>query len=393
MSATVLLLDDGELESVRLLLEELGADFSRVHSRDAARSSILPSQLVIASARIAHALRLERALAPAPDRAVWFAFVTGDSKTQRTLLQKAGFDFLIREPVHPAALRVLLQRALFRGSDTRRVPRVACGHPVRYRVGFWPKAAMLVDLSPRGCRLLTAVRIPEKSALAITISAELAGGKKLKLKGHAVRVSPADREGGAVAEFSVGVRFGELDSMQVKQLRSVLAERVIGPASLGSAVPGSPTAARPAVGAAAPVPAAAAPASPQPRLPKKRVNRRARFQKQITAVGGGDSYMIMCRDLSVGGMRIEPVDSLSVGDKIALGIQISAREEPILVDAEVMRDDGENGLALRFDWIAPDSKRRVERLLETLPSIEPLQEDARRQGTILAQRLKRSPRE
>ena len=64
-------------------------------------------------------------------RATWIAFVTGDSKTgSATQLQKAGFDFLIREPVHPTALRVLVQRALFRGRNTRRAPRVACGHRV-----------------------------------------------------------------------------------------------------------------------------------------------------------------------------------------------------------------------------------------------------------------------
>jgi PilZ domain-containing protein len=386
--APVLLLDDGELESVRLLLEDLGASYARVHSRDFGNASAAPTQLLIATARVAHALRIERTLVPSPNRAAWFAFVSGDSKTQRTLLQKAGFDFLIREPVHPAALRVLFQRALFRGADTRRAPRVACGHPVRFRTGLFAKKALLVDLSPRGCRLLTANPPKEKSALTIEIPRELAGGKRLRLKGHVVRVSPADREGGIAAELSVGVRFAELDSARAKQLRAVLAERVIGPASLGSAVP--------VVGTAPPTPklvadaAVAAPAA-KPSV-KRRRNRRARFDRQVTAVEGGDSYMILCRDISVGGMRIERVEDLAVGAKLALAIQISAREEPAVVEAEVVRDDGDHGMALHFDWVAPEAKRRIERLLATLPAIEPLQEDARRQGTILAQRLTKSPR-
>ena len=107
---------------------------------------------------------------------------------------------------------------------------------------------------------------------------------------------------------------------------------------------------------------------------------------------GEDSYMILSRDISIGGMRIEPVEGLEVGAKLGLAIQISAREEPVMVEAAVVRNDGEAGLALRFDWIGDDSKRRVERLLTTLPSIEPLQDLARQQGTILAQRLGRSPR-
>jgi len=254
---------------------------------------------------------------------------------------------------------------------------------------------MLVDLSPRGCRLLTAHPLAEKTALTIEIPRELAGGKRLRLKGHAVRVSPADREGGVRAELSVGIRFAEVDSSQLKLLRAVLAERVIGPASLGAAIAHSPSLPRPAQGAEpAASAAAAAPQRPAASAPprRRRKNRRARFRRQIRAVEGGDSYMILCRDISVGGMRIEPTEELAVGAKLALAIQISAREEPVMVEAAVVRDDGEAGLALRFDWIGEDSKRRVERLLQTLPSIEPLQEDARSQGTILAQRLPKSPR-
>ena len=143
----------------------------RDHRRDQCTPRTLPqpARLLIATARAAHALRIERTLTPSPNRATWMAFVSGDSKTQRNALQKAGFDFLIREPVHPTALRVLFQRALFRGSNTRRAQRVACGHPVRYRTGFWPRNGTLIDLSPRGCRLLVDKAIAEKAELRITI--------------------------------------------------------------------------------------------------------------------------------------------------------------------------------------------------------------------------------
>src|SRR5262245_24799354 len=205
--SAVLVIDDGELESVRQLLDELGAEAAHVRASQAGAVSNV-SRLLITTARIAHSLRLERTMIPSPNRPTWIAFVSGDSKTQRTLLQKAGFDFLIREPVHPAALRVLLQRALFRGNDTRRAPRVAFGCHVKYRTGLWRRRAMLVDLSPRGCRLLMSGSLKTKSAIHIQVPADLAGGKSLSLSGHVVRVSPADREGGIAAEHSVGVRFG-----------------------------------------------------------------------------------------------------------------------------------------------------------------------------------------
>jgi c-di-GMP-binding flagellar brake protein YcgR len=345
---------------------------------------------------VAHALRLQRTLVPTPNRPTWIAFVVGDSKTQRTMLQKAGFDFVVREPVHPAALRVLLQRALFRGTDSRRAPRVAFGCPVKYRTGFWKKPATLVDLSPRGCRLLVRTRLPERVALRIELPREIAGGRALVLSGHAVRVSPAQREGGVSQEFSVGVRFAALGARAQTRLRNVLAERVIGPAALAVAVPFTPAEARPTEPKAEKTPGPAkTEAKPTPGSvapPRKRRTARARYRKQVTALAGDDSFMILCLDISVGGMKIERIEGLAVGTKINLAIQLNPPREPVLVEATVLRDDGENGLALQFDWLSPDSRRQLERLLATLPSIEGLHEEAKRVGTVLATRLKRSPR-
>jgi hypothetical protein len=380
----VLLIDDGELVSVRQLLEELGADFETLASKDA-RSFNQPTRLLVVTARAAHALRIERTLTPAPNRAAWMAFVSGDSKTQRLALQKAGFDFLIREPVHPTALRVLFHRALFRGSDTRKAPRVACGCVVRYRTGLWPRSAILVDLSPRGCRLLVDQPIAEKAALRITIASELAGGKSLRVHGHAVRVSPASREGGVAAKLSVGVRFAALDDKTKGRLRDVLTQRMIGPAVLEAAIPFTPAQSRPNDGSLSPAEVV--------KGRKRRINARREYRQRMRAVDGSDSYMILCLDLSVGGMKIEPIDGLGLGAKLALAVQLSAREEPVLVEATVVRDDGESGLALRFDWMAPESRRKIERLVDTLPAIQGLQADTKQQGTILAQRVSRPHRD
>ena len=105
---------------------------------------------------------------------------------------------------------------------------------------------------------------------------------------------------------------------------------------------------------------------------RRRVNARRSYRKHVRAVDGTDSYMILCLDLSVGGMRIEPIEGLGLDSKLALAVQLSAREEPVLVEATVVRDDGEHGLALRFDWMAPESRRKIERLVETVPAIQPL---------------------
>ena len=38
----------------------------------------------------------------------------------------------------------------------------------------------------------------------------------------------------------------------------------------------------------------------------------------------------------------------------------------MLIEAHVGRDDGTRGLALYFDWLAPDSLERLRRLIDTL---------------------------
>ncbi|MEX2205222.1 MAG: PilZ domain-containing protein [Myxococcota bacterium] len=367
--APALLIDDGELESVRALLEQLGADFERIAgSSDRARVP-RPETLLVTTAALARKLAINRTVDASVPRATWIAFVSNEPPAENVPLQTAGFDFLIREPVHPAALRVLLLRALFRGPEARRAPRVACGHPVTFKSGLWRQKATLVDLSPRGCRLLVAKPLKEKSELTLQIPKELAGGRVLELIGHAVRVVPAEREGGRAGETTVGVRFAPVEGETRTRLRALLAERVLGPAIVSA-------------NAANPAPAAAGAA----RRPT-RVHKRAVYDRKVTAMDGNEGYMLMCRDISVGGMRIEPVEGLVVGSRLALAVQLSPREEPFLVDATVLRDDGELGLALQFAWIAPEDQQRLLELLEKLPSIEGLQPDSRSQGTFLAQRL------
>ena len=388
----VLLIDDGELElvPVRNLLDQLGADFERLCGSSARVPVQHPGTLLITSAALARSLRIERAVTGSVPRATWIAFISDESAEQKSSLRIAGFDFLIRGPVHPVALRVLLQRALFRGPDGRRAPRVACGHPATYKTGLWRQKATLIDLSPRGCRLLISKPLKEQCEIRLQIAKELAGGRELELMGHVVRVVPAERECGRAGETVVGVRFALVEGDTRTRLRALLAERVLGPAVLPSALsparPGLPPA-RERSDVERPVGSAVHAAPERP----ARVHKRALYEKKVTAMEGNDAYMLMCRDISVGGMRIEPIEGLAVGSRLELAIQLSAREEPFLVETSVVRDDGEHGLALKFEWIAPEPQARIRELLAKLPSIEALQDDSSRQGTILAQRLPAKP--
>ena len=68
--------------------------------------------------------------------------------------------------------------------------------------------------------------------------------------------------------------------------------------------------------------------------------------------------MLLGRDLSMGGMRVEAEPTLCVNDEIRLALQPQGADDPILLEATIVRDDHEGGLALRFDYVDPQSEPR-----------------------------------
>jgi hypothetical protein len=80
----------------------------------------------------------------------------------------------------------------------------------------------------------------------------------------------------------------------------------------------------------------------------------------------------MGRDLSVGGMRIEPNPDLEVGTRLRLAIYGEPMEEPFVVRARVARNDGDEGIGLRFEQISTGVAARLESLVAGLPSVESL---------------------
>ncbi len=75
------------------------------------------------------------------------------------------------------------------------------------------------------------------------------------------------------------------------------------------------------------------------------------------------------RNLSTGGMLIEPHPDLAPGDKLCLAL-CGTEGERIVVRAEVVRDDGEAGLALRFQTPPEEVRQQLETLLDRLPAVE-----------------------
>ena len=122
--------------------------------------------------------------------------------------------------------------------------------------------------------------------------------------------------------------------------------------------------------------------------PERRGKRRAAYTHTVPAFGKRALRVLVGRDLSVGGMRIDPLPGLELGDRLHLAVYGDAGESPFLVWATVKRDDGENGMALAFDTLERTTADRLERLVGSLPSVESLHDtEAQAMGTVMSEIL------
>src|SRR5262245_4188124 len=102
MVPAVLLLDDGELEDIQTLLEQLKVAFARIRGGAIVSGTPPPRDVLISTPRRIDAVSPSEANANhAPVRIV---VVQEDSTGLRERLRRSGFDYLVRRPVHPEAL-------------------------------------------------------------------------------------------------------------------------------------------------------------------------------------------------------------------------------------------------------------------------------------------------
>jgi hypothetical protein len=365
-SPWVAVIDDGELEDIRGLLDEMGIEFAHWGKASVPPGAWEPQQMLLTTAWHAASLHLNRPVSnkkkPRPQRAVWIAVLTTCFRTQRRLLLQAGFDFLVQRPVHPSALRHLFQRALYGGQEQRRGGRVAVGYGVMFRAGMRWRKGTLVDLSPRGCRILSHHDVSKGTRITVQLPSEIADGTPFDLRGKVVRVRQGEIEGGAPEETSIAVSFNPLRLNEKDRLLAILIALSSGPASLptkkGETQDSGPS---PDESSAGPKPGP---------LPDRR-QPRAAYTENVTPAGYED-YAFQARDLSRGGLRLSPDPALAVGASLRLIIESGNDPEPIVVGARVVRDDGEHGIALQFEWIEQHGEARLDALVAALPPIESL---------------------
>jgi len=345
---------ESELDGVREALRGLQQSFEDWARNGPQPDAANPSLLFVCSVTRALTAGHYRRREPGSGNPVWIAVATRESLSRRQNLIASGFDYLVRWPIHSAALHMLLASALYRGDENRQMLRLAVGHPIRIKNGRSSRSATLIDLSPRGARLFTSEEPSPGDKVTLELPGELMEGKPLALAAVIVRTKQAAAESGASEEVSVGLRFQPLEHAQKQQLASLLRKLAVEPATLRGA--------------------ATVPAS----KPARTRPRRGQFSTDVMAysVASGDQRMISGRNLSLGGMCADPHPALRVGRIVDLTLEVGDGS-PLAVRAEVVRDAMQSGVGLRFAALPQKDQQRLQTLVDSLPAIESLDPTAR----------------
>ena len=436
---SVLLLDDGELDDVQSILESVGIPFARIRGASIVPGMQGPTDLLIATPRRIDAVAEIHSGLSEDGVPVRIVVAGEDSAALRERLRNVGFDYIVRRPVHPEALRLLVLHALYRGEERRADLRVPMGVEILFKRGLRSRRAILADLSTRGCRMWTESPLESGRSVRIEIPESLGGSIPISLKGRVVW-SRCEKDLDSEQPFSAAVAFDKIPVEVRHEIEWILEGWRKGPPSLLHPAGGDddeiPPAAPPVKSRGirelparnlrsdprfenedgtnpqtardvAPPEAAAADATLEPALEEtptapelgepataegsaeeRRKDPRAAFAARVPAFGARALRVLIGRDLSRHGMRVEASPELEMGERLHLAIYGEADEEPFLVWGNVSRADADDEFAVLFEELHDEVANRIEKLIASLPAVESLQDgEAGAMGTVVTEIL------
>lgn len=390
----------GELSEFVQVLETLAVPVE-IH-----RGARMPTADQVAGASVVIVPGTRLLEGPTPNLSLWpntLAIADHASKTMLAQLSRVGASLVIRRPIHPRTLRLVLLHQIYRGPERRRRRRTLIGHPVRVGTGLFKQRATLLELSDTGARIELPKAPKVGSKLTIVIGKDLTLGKPLKLQANILRSIRASGENGR-AESVVGVALLEPRKHR-KAVVSILDRFASGPASWNgkveptaveatsapNAVHAEPTpeveeidfeaSARrlPPARTMRPPPVAEVEAEPiveseeaaeigdtatQEADPdERRSDPRIPYGRRVVALGEEAARILVGRDLSHGGMRIARTNALDVGDTLRVVLHCGTELEPLVVLAKALRDDGEAGVVLGFPALSDGQRDHLEKII------------------------------
>lgn len=409
-SLTTLLAHDGELADVRALFEELGLDFVERCGESPVADQEAHWDLVVATpGRMIEVPGGERRFEP-----IRIAILDERNAGLLWKLQTRGIELIVRRPVHPAALRLLILHSIYRGPERRGRIRVSVGAPIRVRLGWRRRSVVLADLSCHGCRLLSRQGVPSRKKITLQLPATLSGAKVLSLRGRVVRSEPS-REGKETLH-SLAVEFESLSRAVSDQLADAIARFSVGPAVYRAEdgdplpLPRAPRANAPTLDLSVPEMQAepedpsrseirSAPQAlplpeirPEPEELEKEADERRRdprraYTRRLVALEEEATRVLIGRDISPGGMRVDPNPMLHVGKELQIAVHLRARAEPAILTARVERDDGDRGHVLCFVGLSRQERDDLQQMMRVLPILSSGGEADQGDGVVVSQIL------
>jgi hypothetical protein len=363
--AEVAVIDEGELGEIDEIVRSLGARTLRMRWGAQADPVVWesPPQLVVVSARIAMAVPLSDAVLGAG--ALGIAMSDSQASTLRARLRRQGYEWVVQRSAHPETLRLLFASLLSRQRERRKQPRRAFGGAAAFWHGLRRTRGTLLEVSASGASLLVASELPLGAKLSVRVPAKHAGGRTLALPCEVVRAAQS------AYGMVLGLRYEALSGRKKARVAALVNElEASGPVPFERALGRIASAAR------------------ADERGERRRGARVRVAQQALAL---DAHSQVARDvvfvteLSLGGMRIEPHPRLVRGAEAQLALQPPDGALPILLQAEVVRDEGERGLVLRFRALSTTAKRALECMLEAAAEVErtPCTRDARSERVAL----------
>jgi len=418
----------------------------------------MPTEKQLASAAIAVLPGSRLIEAGAQNLSRWprtIAVIDDSSKTLASHLNRLGVAMVIRRPIHPRTMRLLLLHEIYRGPERRNRKRTLIGHPVRIGSGLFKQRATLLDLSPSGARIELPNAPKIGSKLRILIGKDLTLGKPLKLDAKVVRcIRPSGGKGREEGEIGIALINPRRQS---KAIRSILDRFLSGPASWNgkldtpepppsvtvqptvqsaeeppplseeidpsesarrlppsftsssrppektqaaeesievrpAASPGQDSEERsdPVIVTAGPVvearendhtrqsdstagtdsgETAAEEEAEEARPPERRSDPRIPYDRRVVALGEEAARVLVGRDLSQGGMRIASNEYVAIGDVLRVALHSGDDMEPLIVLADALRNDGDNGTVLSFQALSNAQRDGLEKIIASCTSI------------------------
>ncbi len=347
---SVVLLDDGELERVRVLLERLGVEFALC--RRVADAAAVPRarDLLISSGRRALAMPElgERPESEAPP--LWLCIHGQDFDELRAKLRALGVSYLVNSAVDQESLRLLIEMLLHGQSDRRTGSRLPIGCEVSVRVDRVVQFGKLLELSRGGARLRTESALEVGDRVDVELPLELRGQALASLSGRVARSEPCPGPAGRIG-FSIAVELEPLAPEAALELDAILSGA--NPATRISALA-------------------------EPRKRERRRTERRAYRRRVAALSAADAgtpRVALGHDLSVAGIRIARQPGLLKGMRVAIGLYGAEGGGPLTLDAEVVADHGPRGLGLAFQRVSAEQKLVLEKLVAALPQLESLGND------------------